>query len=229
VVEYKIVVIGLGGVGSVLIEKIGRFLNFAANTQADITLVDGDAYEVKNYERQEFGRVGSKAEIKAKEIGFKFKNLRVSPINLYIDPMNVSSIIQDGHIVFLCVDNHKTRMIVSNYCKTLRDITLISGGNELTDGNVQIYVKKGGVDLTPDLCSYHPEIANPADKLPSEMTCEELAHSEPQLFFANIGVAFFMCCAFYRVVIKGIVDDISESYFDIMSMCADAKRRTVRS
>lgn len=227
--NYNIVVVGLGGVGSILIEKIGRFLNYAADTHADITLVDGDDYEVKNYMRQEFGRTGSKSDIKAKEVGYKFRNLSLTPIKLYIDPTNVGSIIQDGQIVFLCVDNHKTRMIVSNYCKTLKDIILISGGNELTDGNVQIYVRKGGVDLTPDLCSYHPEIASPADKLPSEMTCEELAKSEPQLFFANLGVAFNMCCAFYRTVVRGIVDDISESYFDIMTLCSDAKRRTVRS
>jgi molybdopterin/thiamine biosynthesis adenylyltransferase len=228
VAEYKIIVVGLGGVGSVLIEKIGRFLNFAADTHADITLVDGDDYEVKNYMRQEFGRTGSKAEIKSKEVGFKFRNLDLTPVKLYIDPMNVASIIQDGQIVFLCVDNHKTRMIVSNYCKTLQNIILISGGNELTDGNVQIYIRKGGVDLTPDLCAYHPEIASPADKLPSEMTCEELAKSEPQLFFANLGVATLMCWAFYRTVIKGIVD-ISETYFDIVSMCSDAKKRTVRA
>jgi molybdopterin/thiamine biosynthesis adenylyltransferase len=226
--QYNIIVVGLGGVGSVLIEKIGRFLNYAADTKADIMLIDGDDYEVKNYTRQEFGRVGSKAEIKAKEIAFKFKNLTVTPIKVFIDPTNVKDLIQEKSIVFLCVDNHKTRMIVSNYGKTMNDIIIISGGNELTDGNVQIYVRQGGKDLTPDLCAYHPEIANPADKLPSEMTCEELAKSEPQLFFANLGVATIMCWAFYRTVIKGIVDQFSETYFDIISMCSDAKQRVVR-
>ena len=32
---------------------------------ADILLVDGDDYEPKNYERQEFTRLGNKADIKA--------------------------------------------------------------------------------------------------------------------------------------------------------------------
>ena len=46
--------------------------------------------------------------------------------------------------MFLCVDNHKSRMIINNYCKQLNDVILFSGGNEFTDGNVQIYVRKEG-------------------------------------------------------------------------------------
>lgn len=225
---YDIAVVGLGGVGSVLVEKLSRFLNYSEEQEILLTLIDGDDYEVKNYTRQEFGRCGSKADIKAKELSFKFTRLSIEALKIFIDPLNVSSIIKNNQIVFLCVDNHKTRNIVSNHCKKLKDVILISGGNELTDGNVQIYVRKGGVDLTPDLCSYHPEIESPTDKLPSEMSCEELAKSEPQLFFANLGVATLMCWAFYRTVIKGILDNVSETYFDILTLCVDAKRRTLR-
>jgi hypothetical protein len=118
-------------------------------------------------------------------------------------------------------------MIVSNYCKELQDVTLISGGNEFTDGNVQIYVRKEGKDLTPDLCAYHPEIANPDDKLPEEMSCEELSNSDPQLYFTNLGVATLMCWSFYNVVIKEQYER-SEVYFDMLSMTTDAKIRIVK-
>ena len=127
----------------------------------------------------------------------------------------------------MCVDNHKTRMLVSNYSKTLTDVTVISGGNELTDGNVQIYVKKSGTDLTPDLCAYHPEIANPDDKLPEELSCEERAQSDPQLYFTNLTVATIMCWAFYNAVVKGEYEK-SEVYFDITQMASNAKARTVK-
>ncbi len=225
--EHYISIIGLGGVGSILIERLSRFLNYSRDLTAEILLVDGDEYEQKNYERQEFTRMGNKADIKATELQMKFSELQFDAFESFVNETNIGEVIKEGDIVFLCVDNHKTRMIVSNYCKELKDITLISGGNEFTDGNVQIYVRKGGKDLTPNLCAYHPEIANPDDKLPEEMSCEELANSDPQLYFTNLGVATLMCWSFYNVVVKEQYER-SEVYFDITSMTTDAKIRIVK-
>ena len=225
--NLNITIIGLGGVGSILVERLCRFINYSSDLIADILLVDGDEYEQKNYERQEFNRIGNKADIKATELELKFSQLEFDVYDAFINPDNVSDVITEGNIVFLCVDNHKTRMIVSKYCQQLQDVTLISGGNEFTDGNVQIYVRKGGKDLTPDLCAYHPEISNPEDKLPDEMSCDELSQSDPQLYFTNLGVATIMCWAFYNAVIKGEYER-SEIYFDILSMTTDAKKRIVK-
>lgn len=224
--DYKIVVVGLGGVGSILIERLCRFLNYSHDNKVTIRLVDGDHYELKNYERQEFYQIGNKAEIKAIELSNKFKAIDLNSCDEFVTPDNISHIIHDGDIVFICVDNHKSRMIISNYSKTLRNVTIISGGNEFTDGNVQVYVRKDGKDLTPDLCKYHPEIANPDDKLPTEMSCEELAASEPQLYFTNLGVATIMCWAFYNAVVKESYKK-SEIYFDIVTMNTNSKVRSV--
>ncbi len=225
--ELKIVIVGLGGVGSILSERLCRFLNYSRASQINILLVDGDSYEIKNYERQEFIRIGNKAEIKADELEMNFTNLTFNTFSSYINQTNIGEVIKEGTIVFLCVDNHKSRMIINNYCKNLKNVTLISGGNELTDGNVQLYVRKGGEDITPDLCAYHPEIATPDDKLPDEMSCEELAHSEPQLYFTNLGVATFMCWMFYNCIVKKQYEK-SEVYFDIRNMTADAKTRILK-
>ena len=46
----QIVIIGLGGIGSVLCDKISRFSNFKKDQETSITLVDGDYYEEKNLE-----------------------------------------------------------------------------------------------------------------------------------------------------------------------------------
>jgi len=224
----NIVVIGLGGVGTILIERLARFLNYG-NYESTILLVDGDQYETKNYERQEFNELGNKADVKALELEMKFPNLSVDSYEAYINETNTIDVIKEEDIVFLCVDNHKTRNIISNYCKTLKNITLISGGNELIDGNVQTYIRKGGVDITPDLCAYHPEISNPDDKLPDEMSCEELANAEPQLYFTNLGVATLMCWSFYKCIIKGQVDEKSEVYFDILQMSANSQTRLVKT
>lgn len=225
--KIDIVIVGLGGVGSILSERLCRFLNYTRDFEVKMLLVDGDNYEPKNYERQEFERIGNKAEIKADELEMKFTSLSFETFPTYINESNIGSAIKEGNIVFLCVDNHKSRMIINNYCKSMQDVTLISGGNELTDGNVQLYVRKGGKNLTPDLCAYHPEIANPADKLPDEMSCEELAQSEPQLYFTNLGVATFMCWMFYNCTIKEQYEK-SEVYFDIMQMTSDAKVRILK-
>lgn len=227
--KINITVIGLGGVGTILIERLCRFLNYSRDYDANLLLVDGDEYELKNYERQEFGQIGNKADVKATELMIKFPEVVVDSFEAYINETNVAEVVKEGDVVFLCVDNHKTRNIVSNYSMQLKDVTVISGGNELTDGNVQVYVRRGGVDLTPDLCAYHPEIANPEDKLPDEMSCEELSNAEPQLYFTNLGVATIMCWAFYKAIVKGQVDQQSEVYFDILQMAANAQTRIVKS
>jgi len=225
--EHQIVVIGLGGVGSILIERLARFLNYSRDISCKILLLDGDTYELKNYSRQEFSEIGSKAEIKEVELQMKYPRLRFMSENVYITEANIGNYIKEGNIIFVCVDNHKSRKIISNYCKNLKNVTVFSGGNEFEDGNVQIYVRRDGVDLTPDLCAYHPEIQNPEDKLPTEMTCEELANSEPQLYFTNLGVATIMCWAFYNVIIRQKILR-SEIYFDITTMTSDAKTRVLK-
>lgn len=226
-VEHNIVVVGLGGVGTILIERLARFLNYSRDLTCKILLLDGDTYEMKNYSRQEFSEIGSKSEVKEIELQMKYPRLRFMSENVFITEANIGQYIKDGNIIFICVDNHKSRMIISNYCKTLKDVTVFSGGNEFEDGNVQIYVRRNGQDLTPDLCSYHPEIQNPDDKLPTEMSCEELANSAPQLYFTNLGVATIMCWAFYNVIIREKWLK-SEIYFDITTMTSDSKSRAVK-
>lgn len=226
----NIKIIGLGGVGSILSGRLCRFLNYGIGLELtpNITLVDGDTYEEKNYERQEFSTLGNKAEVKATDLEIEFPNIPMDVFPAFVNETTLSDVIREGDVIFLCVDNHKTRMIVNNYCKQLKNVTLISGGNELTDGNVQTYVRVDGVDKTPDIAAYHPEIANPDDKLPDEQSCEELSHSEPQLYFANLGVATLMCWSFYNAIIRSNLE-ASEVYFDLKSMKTLSHNRIVKN
>ena len=223
----NIIVVGLGGIGSILVERLCRFINYSDDVEFNIVLVDGDEYEPKNFERQEFTQMGNKSEVKEIELATRYSKILFDSFPAYLNETNVGEVIKEGNVVFLCVDNHKSRMIISNYCKNLSNVTLISGGNEFTDGNVQTYIRREGKDLTPDLCKYHPEIANPDDKLPEEMSCEELAKSDPQLYFTNLGAATLMCWAFYNAVIKEDYER-SETYFDILTMNTHSKVRAVK-
>jgi len=221
--ELSIKVIGIGGVGTIFCDKLLRFLNYG-NTPSNVTLVDGDIFEQKNLPRQDFSDDGNKAVSKTVSLRSKYDKVRITPKDCYVDQNNISSIMGENDIVCVCVDNHKTRKVISDYAFKLKNVVVISGGNELTDGNVQIFVRREGENLTPSLTDYHPEISEPKDKLPTEMSCEELSSSEPQLFFTNLGVATFMCFAFYNVITRKD-HKYSEVYFDIEQMKADSKIR----
>jgi molybdopterin/thiamine biosynthesis adenylyltransferase len=220
----KIVIVGLGGVGSVLCDNLARYLNYS-DIEASVSLVDGDYYESKNSERQTFIRLGDKASVKCTELTHKFSDVSFIDFNNFVNEDNVSSIIEDGSIVFLCVDNHISRKVISDYCSTLSDITIISGGNEYTDGNVQIFKREGGKNVTAALTEYHPEIEYAEDQSPEDMSCEELSKSDPQLLFTNLTVATIMCWMFYAIHTGKDVTKHGEVYFDIITMATLAKTR----
>jgi len=222
----RTIIIGLGGIGSDLADKICRFLNYK-NGHYEVLMIDGDEYEEKNLERQSFLGFGKKSEAKFKELSKKYMNLNLNYSTNFINDDNIKNFITDGDIVLLCVDNHKTRKLVNDYVTKLNNISLISGGNELTDGNVQIYLRKEGKKLTPSLTDYHPEIEEADDKRPDEMSCEELHNVEPQLLFTNITASTIMCWSYYNVIQGNEVP--SEMYFDILKMAVDPKIRKVKN
>ncbi len=202
----SIKVIGLGGVGGI----VGRYVAvFAASMHKDARLVfiDGDKFEPSNSSRMLFGRHGNKAVVVQSELKSRFKHSKLSLecIKEYVRPDNISRLIRSGDIIILCVDNHATRKLVGEHCAKLRNVCLISGGNDGvgkdstgsvrrgTYGNVQVHLRRQGKDLSPGLCDYHPEIRNPADKLPHELNCTELIASKPQILFSNLAVASAIC------------------------------------
>ncbi len=218
----EIKVIGLGGIGSALVRPLARYLNFN-NARARLTLVDGDSYEPKNQARQVFEDFGNKAAITAHELARDFTAVSVRAIKEYVTMSNVKRIVEEGDVVFLAVDNHATRKLVNDHCFRLSDVALISGGNEFTDGTIQIYLRQGGQNLTPPLTHLHPEIEFPEDRNPADGSCLQLEESSPQLIITNLAVATGMLEAFYALE-QGQLN-WSESYFDILT---GAKRPVLR-
>jgi molybdopterin/thiamine biosynthesis adenylyltransferase len=226
----EISIIGLGGIGSHLANIIGRYVN-SIKEETTINLIDGDFYEIKNLQRQEFGLGKSglnKAEAQCLELKDKFKRIYFKEFKEYISEENIKEIIKENQTVFVCVDNHKTRKLISKFADTLQNIDIISGGNEYIDGNVQLYIRRKGEKITPSLTDYHKEIEEPGDKLPSELSCEELAmESAPQLLFTNLTVATLMCWVYYaKEKIEGSYNELpGEIYFNIDDMKLHAKQR----
>ena len=187
-------ILGVGGIGGALAAPLCRYLQYTVNSDEPITitLIDGDKYERKNLDRQNcaWGDLNTnKAQAELEKLQAEFGTLDIEVYPSYITPMNIDSVIKDGDVVFCGVDNHKTRKVLADYAKTLDNIVIISGGNEMTDGGVQIFIKKDGKRITANLDEYHPEIADPKDKSPDEVGCAEMAPSAPQLYFMNMQVA----------------------------------------
>lgn len=195
----EIKAIGIGGIGCALLPFLCRYLRYAGE-KARLTLIDGDRFERRNAERQAFQHLGNKAEVKAGELAREFDSLSFRAAPEYVTGENVARLILAGDLVFLMVDNHASRKLVNDHVAALPEIALISGGNDYEDGNVQVYVRERGRDLTPGLTRFHPEIAAPRDRNPAELSCEELLEAgAPQLLFTNLMVASLMLNAYYAL------------------------------
>lgn len=238
----KIKVIGTGGIGLCILPTLCRYLAFEKENfpSVDISLIDGDTFEEKNRARQEFTDIGPKATVTTAKYQDEFPQLTFWPHPTYVADHNVIPLIREGDIVLLCVDNHKTRKLISDRACDLKNITVISGGNDWTDGNVLIHVRRDDVNLTPPLANnMHLEIVNPTDKNPGDVEekaagCAVLAVSSPQLLIMNNMIAANMLAAFYNVVnperfaeVMKKPENFGEVYSDIETLKTEARPRPV--
>lgn len=228
----NIVIIGLGGIGSHVIRPLSRYCS-SLDEETSITLIDGDEYQPKNHMRQEFVGYGPKASVIAREMSGSYPGMRFKDKHWYITDDNAYVSIYESDIVFSCVDSHAVRRVVSRRCEQLENVVLISGGNEYKDGNVQLFVRRHGVNMTPPITVHHPEIENPTDKNPADMGCEELAASStPQLIFTNVLASAWMLATFWRWHWSdNYREDIlpySELYFDLATGNARSVQQPVR-
>lgn len=237
----KIKVVGTGGIGLCLLPTLCRYLNYNAEKfpAVEISLIDGDSFEERNRERQEFEVEGPKATITAIEYRAKFPRLMIWDNPTYVADHNVVNLIREKDVVLLCVDNHKTRKLISDRAEELNNVTVVSGGNDWTDGNVLVHIRRDGENLTPPLASkFHPEIMNPTDKHPGEVEdaqgCQVLAVSEPQLLITNNYIAANMLAALYNLIeeqqfqnVLKAPENYAELYCDLAALKTVTRPRKV--
>lgn len=180
-------------------------------------MVDGDKYEERNRERQIFREQANKAQETCVRLKDFFPNLEIEFKPTYITAENAFLFIKENDSVFLGVDNHATRKIVSDRVATLDNALLISGGNEVRDGNAQVYRREGGKDITPPLTFAHPEIEFPTDKHPNDLHCGELVEAGvTQVLAANLAAASVMV-SIYTIWLQEGKTPHHEIYFDILT------------
>lgn len=217
----RYLVIGLGGVGGLVLRLLVPFLRHDRR-EATVLCVDGDSFEPRNRARMWFEELGPKANVLAEELARDYGDrVALLPVPHYVTPRRAAWLIQERDVVFCTPDNHATRRLVERRCARLSDVALFSGGNDGvgdghtgTLGNVQVYLRAGGRDLTNPISTFHPEIAKPGDRVP-DAGCEARTHSAPQLLFTNAAVASALLGAFYAWS-QGALE-YEEAYLDLLS------------
>ncbi len=224
----RIVLIGCGGIGSQLAGPLVRYLASWPEPRPPLVLVDGDAFEAGNLGRQAcaVGDLGvNKAEALARVA--RSAGLAVQAVPEFVSGANVGHVVREGDLVLLAVDNHPARALIDRHVATLRDATLISGGNDETDGNVQVVRRRGGWSVDGHLTEIHPEIGETdGDPVPGADGCQALAAERPQILATNLMVASAMLSCLWQLAETGSVP-YSEVYLDT-AQCAMRSRRWFR-
>ncbi len=232
--RQRYVLVGLGGIGAQVLRLLVPFLH-SLRLPATVVAIDGDTFEERNRERMLFTRPGPKPEVLLEELSRLYGDrITFLPIPQYVTGRNAGAFIGESDIVFCQPDNHATRRVVERRCVRLREVALFSGGNDGVEngksgtyGNVQAYLRSGGRNLTHPLSRFHPEIARPADRLPTAQGCAAAMASAPQLLFTNATVAAAMMNAFYAWRSNAL--RYEEVYFDTLTGHMVPVRRGLRA
>jgi len=198
--QFKhVFVVGAGGIGSHLMESLGRLLAYHPNGTRNIVLIDGDSYEEKNRIRQLFDAqyVGkNKAEVLAKKIEDALFPIRYIPE--YIDKEKFEQIVsstlanrRDPFMVVTAVDNHATRKAIIEALDAgeYPNFVFISSGNGYANGQIMTYVKILGEKGTVHPFDKYDDLKYPDDHIPGTPGCQAEAPSTPQLITANASAA----------------------------------------
>jgi molybdopterin/thiamine biosynthesis adenylyltransferase len=225
-------IIGLGGTGSYLATPLIRYIHSQQIAFSRIIFADGDSYENKNLDRQEFmtSWIGeNKARYAQQKHSKLFPEMAkgFAFMDEYIGADNIENIMVEGGVMFICVDNNYFRKLADEQAKNMNHFTIINGGNGMLDGQVQIVQYQNGKNITKEtLTSRHREIGDATKQDDrTAMSCEELAALKGggQIVVANMVSAAIMLGYF----IDYIANNQKRSFYETFFNCKDMTFRTV--
>ena len=135
--DAKITVIGCGGIGGETIEMLARM------GIGELILVDKDAYDLSNLNRQTLATIKDlglvKSEVAAEKVRLINPYVKTTTFNEHIDQTNIDKVISDSDIVIDALDNVLTRVIVSRKAKE-KGIPYIHGAIHGTMGQITVFL-----------------------------------------------------------------------------------------
>ena len=135
--DAKITVIGCGGIGGETIEMLARM------GIGELVLVDKDAYDLSNLNRQTLATIAdlglTKSDVAAEKVRLINPYVKVTTFNEHVYQTNIEKVIGDSDIVIDALDNVLTRVIVSRAAKE-KGIPYIHGAIHGTLGQITVFL-----------------------------------------------------------------------------------------
>ena len=134
----KILVVGVGGVGSYTVESLVRC------GIGSITIIDNDIIDITNLNRQlmtNHSNIGkSKVEVLKNRIASINPECNVNAINIFLDDSNIDSIVNDYDYVVDACDTVKTKVGLIKTCnkKNIKLISAMGTGNKMDPSKLEI-------------------------------------------------------------------------------------------
>jgi len=207
----RLVFIGLGGIGSWLVEPVCRYFTSVCH---QAVLVDGDAISHSNLLRQAFSANevhGYKVHSLISRMRALFPGRTFSAVPTFVSRTNVGSIIQTNDAVFVSPDNHEARRVVAAEAKLKRNIAVFTAGNELHDGSVHVYLKLEGIEMSRDFMQRHPEAVDEVGE--TRGGCGELIdRGAVQLIAVNFLMAALVMLSVHLVFKYGSLRSADETW-----------------
>lgn len=200
----RIVLVGVGGIGSWVIEPLVRML-ITANYAGEFLILDDDKVETKNVGRQGF----TPSDVGATKVG-AWHNNRIKPLitnsefRVTAHPIrllenNVDVFVMENSLILLCPDNHAVRALVARRAEQLKNVIVLTAGNELFNGNVHVLVRLANDNLTSPMQEVHPEVfqANTESQMAA---CSDLIDKgNAQILMTNYMAATATLLAFHQL------------------------------
>ena len=135
--DAKITVIGCGGIGGETIEMLARM------GIGELVLVDEDAFDMSNLNRQTFASLPElgleKSKVVAEKVRLINPYVKTTVFSEHADQTNMEKIIGDSDIVIDALDNVLTRVIASRKAKEFK-IPFIHGAIHGTMGQITVFM-----------------------------------------------------------------------------------------
>lgn len=192
--DPSICVVGAGALGNF----VG--LGLAYSGFRHITFVDPDVVEMTNLNRQVFlyDAIGlSKAEILAERLN-KLFGIDAQPRVAYFER---DTDILPYDVIFDCVDNFETRIVLSETCKDQKKV-LISGGTSADAGQVVVYDPSQGHGTPAELLGLYDIVDLREIETYQRVRASCEYQPDPSVIMTNQIIAGFMVDA-YRMLLDG--------------------------
>lgn len=225
----KVVMLGAGGTGAHIAPHLYRLL-YALERPVKFIICDGDNVEPKNLVRQNFTQADL-GENKARVIAERYSEafgLETSYVPSFIESVErleelvkpeviytgryvhngeggllVRETVPELVILIGAVDNNRSRKLCHEVFLQARDLIYIDSGNGEYTGQIVCGVRRAGKTFYKPVGMLYPEVNDPEDLFPTEVSCAEASVSAPQTIVANLMAATAVVTMIYNILVMG--------------------------